>query len=265
MTAPSQTPARFFSGIQTDQKWGPLAQMGMVNPFFYNLIYDDFDGLIASDELWTIYSKSSGSIANVAGDGGQIIFTSAATSADVESIQSTVGNISLPVTSNPKKVFFLTRLKMSDITNSTAIAGLIDVTATPNLTITDGIYFLVTAAGITAYIDSGSAHQATVAIPASVISLFLANATFIDLGFYVNRQGDVEFFVGYPLVGYLLASAWTSATQPPPAGPAAAYRASVSGQLTFSATLLAPTLVLSAGAAAAKTMTVDFLLAAKER
>jgi hypothetical protein len=265
MTAPSQTPARFFSGLQTDQKWGPLAQMGMVNPFFYNLIYDDFDSVIANDELWTIYSKSTGGVANVSGDGGQITFTTAATSADVESIQSSTGVILLPPSTTPKKVFFLTRLKMSDITNSTVIAGLLDVTATPNLTITDGIYFSITAGGINAYIDSGSAHQATIAIPAAIISLYLANATFIDLGFYVSRNQDVEFFVGYPLVGYQLASAWTSATQPPPAGAVAAYRSAVSGALTFSTVVLAPTLVLSAGAAAVKTMTADFLMAAKER
>lgn len=274
-TQPSPIPDRFPNGIQTDPPFGPLANMGLPNPFFYNSVHDDFNGSLSA--YWTKYLKSSGTVAPVAGDGGRVLFTTAATSGDVVALQPVVGDMSLTLS---KKNFFLTRLQVSSIaaTGPTVIAGLIDVTATPNLTITDGVYFSINA-GLASLliVDAATSTSTTVAIPTSAYAtqansaaVAMAAATDYDMGFYVNRNGDITVFFGQSLVGYTLQSGTgvvntAGTTLTPPNGPVAAYR-QATGALTLTAVVLAPSLILSEGTgAAAVTMNADFVLAAKER
>jgi hypothetical protein len=265
MTTPSATPARFTSGLSTDYPWGPLAAMGVPNPFFYNVFEDDFDGGLSTLN-YTATKTGAGTIATQAGDGGQILFTAAASSAAICELQAAQANFTLPTSTLPKKVFFLTRVQLSDTTNCELFTGLVNITTTV-AGITDGIYFQKPSGGTTMnlIIISGSTVQSTVAIPTNVLTLYLAAATWIDLAFAINRKGSVEAFVGYPLVGWVPASAWTSSTQPPPLGKVAAYRTETSGNLTFATANLAPMLLLRTGNSTAVTMTADFLMAAKER
>jgi hypothetical protein len=260
MTTPSASPARFTSGISTDFPYGPLAGMGMPNPFFYHLFQDDFDYL--DTQLYTATKTGAGTIANAAGDGGQMLFTTAASSAAICELQVSVADFVLPTPTLPKKFFFLTRLQVSDTTNCEVFAGVVNATTTV-AGITDGIYFQKVAGGTTMnlIVISGSTVQSTIAIPANVLSLYLAAATWLDLGFAIGRSGAVVAYVGYPLVGWVPASAWTSATQPPPLGIVARQSAAV----TLSTVNLAPTLILRTGNSTAVTMTADFMLASKER
>lgn len=264
MTTPSASPVRYPSGLSTDYPWGPLAGMGMVNPFFYHLFKDDFDYL--DTQLYTATKTGAGTIANAAGDGGQLLFTAAASSAAICELQVAVAGFTLPTPTLPKKIFFLTRVQLSDTTNCELFAGLTNLTTTV-AGITDGIYFQKPSGGTTMnlLVLSGGVTQATIAIPANVLSLYLAAATWIDIGFSVNRQGSVSAFVGYPMVGWVPASAWTSATQPPPLGRVAQYNTQVSAALTFSTVNLAPMLLLRTGNSTAVTMSSDFMLASKER
>jgi hypothetical protein len=265
MTTPSQSPVRFPSGLSTDYPWGPLAAMGMPSPFFYNLFEDDFDGGLSTLN-YTATKTGAGTIATQAGDGGQILFTTAASAAAICELQVAQANFTLPTPTLPKKLFFLTRIQLSDTTNCELFTGLVNVTTTV-AGITDGIYIQKPSGGTTMnlLILSGSATQATVAIPTAVLTQYLAAATWVDLAFTVNRRGGVSVFVGYPLVGWVPASAWTSATQPPPLGRVAHYNPQVSGSLTFATANLAPMLLLRTGNSTAITMTSDFLMAAKER
>jgi hypothetical protein len=260
MTTPSASPARLTAGLSFDQPWGPLAAMGTPNPFFYHMFQDDFDYL--DTQLYTATKTGAGTIANAAGDGGQLLFTAAASSAAICELQVAVANFTLPTPTLPKKLFFLTRVQFSDITNCELFAGLVNVTTTV-AGIADGVYFQKVAGGTTMnlIVISGSTVQATIAIPAAVLALYLATATWIDLGFQVNRKGDVSIYVGYPLVGWVPASAWVSSTQAPPLGLVA--RATAPG--TLSTANLAPMLMLRTGNSTAVTMSADFMLTAKER
>lgn len=250
MSTPSPVPVRFPSGVSTDFPYGPLANMGQPNPFMYHTWEDDFDVL---NPGYTATKTSTGTIAVTAGNGGLLLFTTAATSADLCSIQLPTADFAFVA---GKKNFFLTRLQVSDAVNAGFVAGLIETTTTPG-TVTDGVYF---------YKASGAANNlvlnsmigsvlTSLTIPTSAYSL--TNATNIDLGFYIDRKQNVYAFVGAQLVGYIAQSGSGSTT--PVRGACAAFAPSLT------TANLNPTLAVLAGTASAKTMTADFMLASEER
>ena len=273
---PSPAPNRHPNGVTTEPTYGPLAQYGLRNPFFYHEIEDDFDTVLSKDGLWTPYEKSSGTIALTSGDGGRLLFTTAATSGDVVAIQSPVANIALLT---GKKTFFLTRLQMSSIagTGPTVIAGLIDVTATPNLTITDGLYFSINAGEATFYATVGSVAT-SVALPTTAYATqtnpaatTMAVNVDYDMGFYVDRNQNVHVFFGQQLVGFSKQSGSgviypaTGVSVWPVIGEVAELNQSVTA-VTLTTATLAPTLILEEGTgSAAVTMNADFIMAARER
>src|SRR6185503_12625208 len=94
--------------------------------------------------------------------------------------------------------------------------------------------------------------------PIPVGAYNFVNATNIDLGFYIDRQGNLNAFVSPNMVGFVPQSG-TGTTLP-----TRGRVLTVSG-LTLSAANLSPILGVQTGAVAAKTMTVDFHCAQKER
>lgn len=259
MTAPSQVPVRFPSGMTTDFKWGPLANYGFRNPFFYHEYEDDFDYI--DTQLYTSTTTgTSAALAQQAGDGGQVLFTTGTAAGNVTILQIKTGGFTVSTTG--KKLFFLTRFQISDITNLGFWAGLTNVTTTV-AGITDGIYITKadnSATAVNLVIVSGSTTQATVAIPTSAITSYLLVNTWIDMGFYVTRQGEVEVFFGYPQVGFI------PQQQTPPYGAVAAYRiTAATPALTFTTANLAPIIIAQTGNTSQPTLTADFMMAAKER
>ena len=262
MTTPSPNPSRYPSGLQTDERWGPLAHCGVVNPFFYHSFVDDFNeytttGIdsVASSGRWVQTNASSGTVAQEAGDGGLIILTTAATNSDYESIQAQVAGFTLPqVATQYKKLFGLARLQLSDITNSAFIIGLAAVDTTPFTSIANGLYFHK-ASGSTqiSLVLENASTATTLNLPTTAYNL--VNATNIDLGFEVDSSGNINAFVGAPLVGYQIMP-----SSNPVLGPCAKITAP-----SMPATNLAPIIAIQAGAAAAKTLTVDFVGFFKER
>src|SRR5712664_1693126 len=120
-TIPSPPPARRTSGQSLDFPWGPLADFGMENPFFYHVDKDDFDYganmATASGtpvRQWTSTLNANGTIATIAGDGGIAQFTTNSSSplaTDLVQIQRPAASWTLTL---GKKVFFLTRLQVAD-------------------------------------------------------------------------------------------------------------------------------------------------------
>lgn len=250
MAQPSQTPVRFTSGVSTDFPYQPLANYGQHNPFFYHTWQDDFDALSAS---YTATKTGVGTIASAAGDGGSMLFTTAALAADLASLQLPSAGFSYTA---GKKMFFLTRLQVSDAVNAAFNVGLIQTTATP-FTVTDGIY-LNKATGSASNLAINSmvgSVLTTVAIPTAAYTL--ANATNIDLGFYVDRNGNIMAFVGAQLVGFIAQSGSTTNLA---RGPAA-----TNTPATITGANLNLTVAVQSGSASAKTMSVDFVMVAKER
>jgi hypothetical protein len=248
MPVPSPAPVRFPSGVSTQYPFGPLANYGMPDPFGYHTWQDDFDVLHSE---YTATVTGAGTIASAAGDGGTLLFTTAATAVDLASIQMPTAGFSLTL---GKKFFFACRLKVSSASLAEFRVGVIQKTATP-FTTTDGIFFdkaTGSAANLSINHSVGSVNQ-TLAIPTGAYTL--ADNTYLDLAFYLDRNGAINAFVGSQMFGWL--------PQAGGFGTRGAVAAFTPAALT--AVNLTPTLAVRSGTASAKTMTADFGMTAKER
>lgn len=244
-------PSRFTSGITQAASFQPLGSLGFPDPFYYAQYDDDFLQYNAGDYTVT---ATGGSVAATAasGAGGRVLFTTGATAGNFASIQLSTAPFQYVAT---KKLAYLCRLQVANVTTSALIAGLINTTVTPFSAVADGIYFNKAAASTSIVLTAvtGSAVVGSVTIAGA-----LTNATDIDLGFYVDRSGNIRAFVGNSLEGVKRQDVATL-------GPNYSILAtSLTGALTTA--LLNPTLAISNGAtAAAMTGVADFQLAAMER
>ena len=250
----SSAPMRIQAGFTQDQSWQPLGLLGQPDPLFYQTYVDDF--MYYQSGRYTVTATGNGSVAATPLDGGAVIFTtnsSTPATTDIVSVETNVANTTLSAT---QKIAFLVRLQLSDVTNAALNVGLIQKTTTP-FTVTDGIV-MSKASGSTSIVVSvvsGSTTQASVTIPSSALSL--ANNTYVDLGFVYDGKSDLLVFAGQNLIGQKTNQ--DTATL----GPVA--RIASVGSLTLSSAVLAPVVAVESGTASSKTMTVDFVYAAKER
>lgn len=280
MSSPSQTPQRFTAGVSTDGPTGPLANFGLPNPLFYQVLVEDFFGSVANTEqVTTVLSGTGAAVTQVAGDGGQWEFTTSSSGAGSAGVIGRVNNFFLPpalysgtgltaALYPSKKVHFACRINVTTVASETIYAGLMPAATTTALP-TDGIFFALTsAASIVLEAYSGSTLQWSVALPAATLSngIAYANAQWLDLAFYMDRLQNVYAFAGFPLFGWLPQSAWTGTNNvnaaPGPLGPVAAYQTSVSGAWTPTTAGLTPGVIATG---TVQTAYIDFLLAAKER
>jgi hypothetical protein len=245
------SPTRFLSGITPAASFQPLGHCGVPDPFFYAEYADDFLHYNAGDYTVT---ASGGSVAATAanGSGGRILFTTGATGGNFAEIQLSAAQFQIV---SGKKLFYLCRIRPTIITTNAFIAGLIETNTTPFSAIADGIYFSKAAGSsdIVLNVVTGSTSIGT-----ATISGALTAATDIDLGFYVDRSGNIKAFYGNSLEGYKRPN---TATLGPNVG---ILSSALTGSLT--AALLNPTLAFSNGATAAATTGIaDFQFAAQER
>lgn len=270
----SQPPERLPAGSTSDPPYGPWADIGSGNPFFYHVFSDDFDNSLGASGLWVVSENGSGTAAHVAGDGGLVILTTAATSTDYVSIQLPEPDFTLPQgTLAGKKLGFLCRFQISDITNSAFAVGLCDQTATVFTAITDGIWFSK-ASGSTQIVLNISHSSTNLATNVPTADYSLAAATNIDVAFTIDRFGNVSYSIAPAVSGGPLLVGWvpqsgTSAGTPVRCPVGRLYSGNqpgtVSSGFTLSSANLTPTIGVQAGAAAAKTLTADFIGVAKER
>jgi len=242
-------PVRFTSGFTQDASFQPLGQLGIPDPFFYADYADDFIHYNTGDYTVT---AAGGTVAGSAagGNGGRILFTTGATATNFAAIQLTAASFQYVAT---KKLAYLCRIQLADVTLPVVMAGLIQTTVTP-YTVTDGIYF-TKAAGSTDIVVN--VVTGSTVIGTTTLTGLLTNATDIDLGFTVDRLGNILIYAGNSLIGQKRQDVTTL-------GPAAKILASsLTGAMT--AVLLNPTLAIQTSTAAAKTMYADFHLAAMER
>lgn len=254
----SQPPIRTPSGGTTDQVFQPLADCGNGNPAFYHAFFDDFD--MSTKTLTNNYTVTlagtGAAVAGTAGDGGLLLFTAGSTAGNA-SIQNNVA--SFTINSQPKKVFFETRLQLQTpgTAGLTVVAGLIQTTTTPG-TVTDGVWFGISAAGVITINSTIGSVNTAVTIPSAAYTL--AAATNIDLAFYITRLGDVLAYVDTQLVGFIPQSNIGTSGNPQNAGAVARITAP-----SLTTAVLNPTLALVQTSTTVKTMTVDFFGAQKER
>lgn len=245
------SPTRALSGITQAASYQPLGHIGIPDPFFYACFEDDFLHYNTGDYTVT---ASGGSVAATAanGTGGRILFTTGAVAGNFAEIQLSTAGFQYVA---GKKLAFLCRIQPTIITTNAFIAGLIETNTTPFTSVADGIYFSKVAgsSNIVLTVRKGSATLGTATITGA-----LTAATDIDLGFYVDRSGNIKAFYGSSLEGVKRPN--TAVLGPNTGILNSALTASLS------TAQLNPTLAFSNGATAAATTGVaDFLFAAQER
>ena len=226
----------FTSGVTNVTTDSTLGKLKAPAPHKYHQYFNDFDTYLASD--WTITTTEDGtgsaSEALADGDGGVLLVTNAAGDNDHDFFQLVKEGFKFE---SGKQIGFHIRFNTSDATQSDIVAGL-QLTDTTPLDVTDGIFFLKSDGAATiSFIVEKDSTQSTLTLPNS-----LADDTFMTLGFIYDPK-DQKFHV---FQNNVLAGTVVSTNAPD------------DEELTLS-------FGIQNGAAAAKTLSVDYVGAYKER
>ena len=226
----------FTSGVTNVTTDSTLGKLKAPAPHKYHQYFNDFDTYLASD--WTITTPEDGtgsaSEALADGDGGVLLVTNAAGDNDHDFFQLVKEGFKYEA---GKQIGFHIRFKTSDATQSDIVAGL-QLTDTSPLDVTDGVFFLKSDGAATiSFIVEKDSTQSTLTLPNS-----LADDTFMTLGFIYDPK-DQKFHV---FQNNVLAGTVVSTNAPD------------DEELTLS-------FGIQNGAAAAKTLSVDYVGAYKER
>jgi hypothetical protein len=226
----------FTSGVTNVGVDSTLGKLKAPAPHKYHTYFNDFDTYLASD--WTITTTEDGTgsatEALADGDGGLLLLTNAAGDNDKDFLQLVKEGFKFE---SGKQLAFNMRFKTNDATQTDIVAGL-QLTDTSPLDVTDGIFFLKSDGAATiSFIVEKDSTQSTLTLPNS-----LADDTFMTLGFLYDPK-DQKFHV---FQNNVLAGTVVSTNAPD------------DEELTVS-------FGIQNGAAAAKTLTVDYIGASKER
>jgi len=204
-------------------------------PSDVHMFFDDFNTYLASD--WTITTTEAGggsaSEALADGVGGLLLITNDAADNDHDFFQLVKEGFKFQ---SGKRLWFEIRFQTNDATETDIVAGL-QITDTTPLAVTDGVYFLKSDGAATADFmvtkDSTSTTESAVAT--------MADNTDVILGFHYDGASTISYYVNRVRGGTV------GITNMPD-----------DEELTVS-------FGIQNGAAAAKTLTVDYVLAAQER
>ena len=244
MTVPTRLPA----GLSIERVGSLFGNLRTINPFRLFSDVTDFADYIATD--WTT-TTSTGSTALVAGNGGLVTQTTAATGNDIQFNLDNPADIAFVPGSQS---WFAVNVVLPDSLNPGAQFGL-QTGGTP-FAPTDGVYFTKVAASRSINLNIAKA---------SVVSTLAGVATFADgvpmtLGFYYDGKAIPTL--------YVFANDVSGISVPPgTATPFGGQQKASAGALATSGVLLTnlPTANLSRGfgiqtaSAAVKTMTTDFI------
>lgn len=222
---------RFQYGLTNVNETNLFADMVQPDPTLFHQYYNDFDAYASGD--WTVTATGSTTQALTAGDGGLLLITNSAANNDVCQVQKLPAAFTLTA---GKRSFFRARFSVNDATASTVIVGMQN-TNTDATSATSGIYFSKAAAGTSVSLLAKGSSTSTVSSVAT-----MANATYIELGWHVTSGQIIQYEVNGSVIGSI--------------NPGTAYVPTGN---------LAPVFYIKNGAAAAKTMTVDYVFMAVER
>lgn len=226
---------RFPSGVTNVAKESTLGMLGMPDPTKFHTFFDDFDRFVAADWIITTTEAGAGSATEALadGDGGILLITNDAADNDADFFQKIGESFRFE---SGKKLWFKARFKVSDATQSDFVIGL-QITDTTPLDVTDGVFFQKDDgdANLDFYVEKNNTATSATAI-ATVVS-----DTYMSVGFYYNGKDEVRYFVNDTALG-----------------------SSVTTNLPDDEDLTV-TFGIQNGEAVAKTMSVDYVLAVKER
>lgn len=226
---------RYPNGITTASKTESLGEFILPDPTKAHVYFEDFDYFTAGD--WTITTVEAGASAATEAltdaDGGVLLITNDSADDDSDFFNKVGESFKFE---SGKKLWFKARFKVSDATQSDFVMGL-QITDTTPLDVSDGVFFQK---------DDGDAsldfhvEKNGTATSASAVAT-VADDTYLTVGFYYDGDSSIKYYINDVHTG-------TSVTTNLPDDE----------ELTIS-------FGIQNGAAASKTMSVDYILAAKER
>jgi hypothetical protein len=257
---------RMPGGVTNAAPWQTMGASGVPDPTWAHVYANDFDTYAAGD--WTIALTGTGTVAKTDFDGGAILLSNTAGATDAQYVQLT--NAGFKMLPN-KAAFFKFAGQMSDIANDVFYAGLVQKGATTLASITDGVFISKTTSNsgaLTLNVRQGGTAY-TAAFPA--LEAIAAN-TYFELGFMVDYLGNVAAFFN-PTTGSNPISAAAAASSQARGRVAALYAnggpgpipASQAAPIVLPTALLTPAFGLLNASAATRTLTVDYLVATRER
>lgn len=239
-------PVRYPQGVSTADKVSAystpvLWDMPAQDPTKLFTYFDDFEmsggasTAVAVNYIITTTEAGAGSASEVITDetGGVLLITNDAADNDADFFQSVAEVIKFEA---GKKVWFKARFKVSDATQSDFVMGL-QIRDTSPLDVTDGVFFMKDDgdANLDFYVEKNNTASSATAIAT------VSDATYLTVGFHYNGTDAVYYYVNDVLKGSL---ATTNLVD--------------DEELTVS-------FGIQNGEAVAKTMSVDYILVAKER
>ena len=236
-------PTHFPNGISNRTKGHPLFNYPYLDPSKYYTYFDDFFEYHSG--IYTITTTEAGSgnasEAITAGAGGQLLITNDNADNDLDFFQLKGEAFKFDST---KRMFFSSRFKVSDATQSDLVMGL-QITDTTSLDVTDGIFFIKGDADTQPDFIIEKDNSSTL----SVLEMnAMEDDTFVTLSF---EYDPLDVATGGPVFRV--------------------YQDNVQvGEITGTTNApddedLTISFGIQNGEAVAKTMTIDFILAAVER
>ena len=223
---------RFPNGVTNVGESSPFADMGQPAATKFHTYFEDFDYYTAGD--WTVTETDANATqALTDGDGGLLLITNTAADNDLVALQKKGESF---LFASGKRLFFEARFKVNDATESDVVMGLRITDASP-LDVTDGVFFIKAdgSTSVSLLVEKNNTATTTSSVAT------MADDTFITLGFAYDGASTIEYSVNGAVTG-------TSVTTNLP-----------------NDEVLTVSFAIQNGAAAAKTMTIDYIFVAKER
>lgn len=226
------SPTRFPNGVNDVSDDSPFADMGQSAQVNFHTYWEDFDHFRGAE--WVVTETQAGATQAVTdGDGGWLLLTNTAADDDLVALQKIGESFRFQA---GKQLWFESRFKVSDATQSDVLMGLQITDASP-FDVSDGVFFVKADGAATVNFLVEKNNTATTASAVAT----MANDTFIRLGFWYDGVSKMVYFVNGVILGAL------AVTNLPD-----------DEDLTIS-------FAVQNGEAAAKTMTIDYIFCAKER
>ena len=180
----------FTSGVTNVTATGSGGKLKLPDPIKFHQQTLDFDKYTAGDWVITTTEAGTGSAteALTSADGGVLLLTNAAADNDFDSLQWGAPYESYLYESG-KDFFFKCRVKVNGATQSDMIVGLHITDTSPVAAITDGIYFLKSDGSTTVSLVVNKDSSATTTSAGT-----MADDTWTTLGYYYSTK-DRKFYI----------------------------------------------------------------------
>ena len=228
-------PSRFKNGVTNVSVNDPMRMMPVLDPTAVHLYFNDFDTYNSSEWTVTTTEAGGGNASEAIGDadGGVLVITNDDADDDLDFLQLASETFKFV---SGKKLWYKCRFKVSDATQSDIHIGL-TIKDTTLLDVTDGVYFKSDDGD--AYLDFGVEKNNTATATTAIATL--VDNTYIVVGFYYDGVSSIQYSVDGVVKGTVATTNLCDDEE------------------------LTVTLGIQNGAAAAKVLSVDYVMVCKER